>query len=77
MYILFLERISLTETCAIFRGQKKFSLTQWEKSPKRQSEGDRFYYVNSALKIQCHVVKNTLYRLIFRRFCSLGKWGRV
>jgi len=29
--------------------------------------------LNSALKTQCHVVKNTLLRLLFRRFCPLGK----
>jgi len=30
--------------------------TQWAKSPKEQSEGVRFF-VNSALKIQRHIVK--------------------
>jgi len=32
--------------------------SQWAKSLKIQSEGDTFL-VNLALKIQCHVVKNT------------------
>jgi len=36
---------------------------------KKQSEGVRFL----ALKLQCHIVKNT-YRLLFRRFCPHGKW---
>jgi len=29
-------------------------------------------FVNSALKIQCHVVKIHSYTLLFRRFCPLG-----
>jgi len=33
-------------------------LFQWAKSPKKRSEGVRF--INSVLKIQCHIVKNTL-----------------
>jgi len=43
-----------------------FVYTQWVKSPKKQS-------VNSALKIPCHIVKNSLLQTAaFPRFCSLG-----
>jgi len=45
------------------------AITQWAKSPKKTA-----FFVNSALKIQCQIVKNTdSYRLLFRRFCPLGK----
>jgi len=36
--------------------EAKVNRTQWAKSPKNQSEG--VFFVNSALKIQCHIVKN-------------------
>jgi len=39
-------------------------LTQWEKSPKKQSEGVR------ALKLQCHIVKNTLLQTHFAHWES-------
>jgi len=34
-------------------------MSQWAKSQKKQSEGVRFF-VSLALKLQCHIVKNTL-----------------
>jgi len=37
--------------------------TQWAKSPKKKSEGVCF--VNSTLKMLCHVVKNTLLQSAF------------
>jgi len=43
---------------------------QWEKSPKKQSEGVRFF-VNSALKIQCHIVKNMS---VYVSFAVLISW---
>jgi len=30
------------------------------------------FFVNSALKIQCDIFKNTLLQTVFRRFCPLG-----
>jgi len=41
--------------------------TQWAKSPKRQSEG-----VHSALKLQCHIVKNTLLHTAFSAIFPTG-----
>jgi len=39
------------------------SFFQWAKSPKKRSEGVCF--VNSALKIACHIVENTLLQAAF------------
>jgi len=45
--------------------------SQWAKSLKIQSEGDTFL-VNLALKIQCHVVKNTLLQTSFSAIFPTG-----
>jgi len=49
----------------------KTELAHWAKSPKKQSEGVRFF-VDSALKIQCHIVKKTLPLTVFRGFWPTG-----
>jgi len=41
-----------------------YGYSKWAKSPKKQSERVRFY-VNSVLKRQCHVDKNTLLQIAF------------
>jgi len=51
---------------------KSFLQTQWTKTPKKQSEGAHFF-VNSALKIQCHAVKNTLLLTAFSAILPTGK----
>jgi len=40
--------------------------TQWAKSPKKQFEGV------SALKIQCHIIKNTLLQTAFSTILPTG-----
>jgi len=49
--------------------ERYYNIQQWAKSPKKKSEGVHFCL---ALKIQCHVVKNTLLQQLFHRFCPLG-----
>jgi len=52
---------------AAFRAQgtdlKPLDLTQWAKSPKNSRK--RCDFVNSALKIQCHIAKNALLQTAF------------
>jgi len=43
------------------------AITSGQNRQKKQSEVVRVF-VNSALKIQCHIVKIHSYRLLFRRF---------
>jgi len=45
--------------------QTLLNLPSGKNYQKKQSEG--MLFVNSAPKIQCHVVKNTSYRLLFRK----------
>jgi len=41
--------------------------------PKKKNSLKECVFVNSVLKIQCHIVKIIhSYRLLFRRFCPLG-----
>jgi len=61
-----LERISTPIYVVVSRVQ----FTQWEKSPIKQFEGVCF--VNSALKIPCHIVKNTLLQTAFLAILSTG-----
>jgi len=46
--------------------------TQWAKLPRKQSEGARLC-INSALKIQCHIVKNTHLQTAFSAILPTGK----
>jgi len=60
---------SLAVNGSVIAAEKKqksieFDCFQSAKSPKKQSEVNVFF-VNSALKMQCHVVKNTLLQTAF------------
>jgi len=44
--------------------------SQWAKSPKK-TEGVRFF-VNSAFKLQCHIVKNTVLQTAFLAILPTG-----
>jgi len=47
------------------------SLTQWAKSPKKQSVGQ---YSNMALYFECRINKTVLFHIVFCRFCPLGMY---